>query len=324
MKEQCMENKLIKHLNKNELILPVSGFLETIRRYNDSLLDPYLADGKLLFSKKGRKLSFKIYEKFLDLAKIFGVPMILTAPTWRTNKERTLLAGCKENIIYEVVNIFTDWIAEKSYDIILAGSIGPKGDCYIPKEAPSILDAMNFHIWQIEKLCNTEIDVIICETMPSVNETIGIAKAMQNFDKPFVISFVINSSGRVLDGSSLEEAFSRVDEISTNVKPVGFAIYCAYPSFINFNDTSNYVRDRLISYRANASSKDQLDLDGSTQLIYDPIEDWLDGMVRIYRETNARILGGCCGTDATYLNKLFTRLVQLEEVRENTDSNKLK
>ena len=57
-----------------------------------------------------------------------------------------------------------------------------------------------FHSWQISQLKQGGVDFIIAETLPSVEEATGIARALQRSCPPYFISFVISRDGRVLDG----------------------------------------------------------------------------------------------------------------------------
>jgi len=81
---------------------------------------------------------------------------------------------------------------------------------------------------------------------------------------PYIIAFVIDDAGVVLDGTSLWDAV----------------------------------------VQANSSALRHSDLDGSEQLQREDLGEWTEEMLRLNREYGMRILGGCCGTDDTYLLSL--------------------
>ena len=61
---------------------------------------------------------------------------------------------------------------------------------------------------------------------------------------------------------------------------------------------------RLIGFDANASSMDHQDLEGSAVTRQDSREDWVAEMLKLNQHHGVKILGGCCGTDDSYLRGL--------------------
>jgi S-methylmethionine-dependent homocysteine/selenocysteine methylase len=145
--------------------------------------------------------------------------------------------------------------------------------------------------------------LLLAETLPNVDEAIGIARAMAATNVPYLISFVISRDGRVLDGTPLLDAIRRVDE-AVDRKPLGFMVNCAYPTFLCADQQPAELFERLIGYQANASSLDHCDLDGADELQAESVADWGAEMLRLNRQFGLKILGGCCGTNADYLRYL--------------------
>jgi S-methylmethionine-dependent homocysteine/selenocysteine methylase len=48
-----------------------------------------------------------------------------------------------------------------------------------------------------------DVDFLLGATLPAVSEATGIAIAMAETNIPYIISFVINREGKILDGNSL-------------------------------------------------------------------------------------------------------------------------
>ena len=85
-------------------------------------------------------------------------------------------------------------------------------------------------------------------------------------------------------------------------------INCVYPTFLDAENQSPDFFKRLIGIQANASSKDHDQLDGSKQLQRDQLTDWGKNMLHLHKDHGVKILGGCCGTDHTYLRYLAESL----------------
>jgi homocysteine S-methyltransferase len=163
--------------------------------------------------------------------------------------------------------------------------------------------AYDFHMWQIEQLTRAGVDCIIAQTIPAVSEGMGIARALAKSGIPAIISFVIDREGRVLDGTPLLDAITAIDN-SLATAPLGYMVNCVYPTFICAERQPSALFERLIGIQANSSSLDHTELDGASVLHQDDLQHWGENMLRLNNEFGVKILGGCCGTDNTYLQYL--------------------
>ena len=198
-----------------------------------------------------------------------------------------------------------EWMDQPS-SLFIGGLVGCKNDCYKPREGLSTDAAEAFHLVQVHQLADAGVDFLLAATLPVVDEACGIARAMQTTGLPYIISFVINRRGRILDGQSLEQAFQKIDAVC-NRPPLGYMINCAYPSFLRAHEQPRKVLARLIGFQANASSCDHAKLDGSELLQADALDDWGDRMILLNRRHGIKILGGCCGTGPAHLKYLIHR-----------------
>jgi S-methylmethionine-dependent homocysteine/selenocysteine methylase len=185
----------------------------------------------------------------------------------------------------------------------IGGLIGCKYDCFVREEGLSLNEGRDFHKWQINELASAAVDFLIAVTLPSVEEAAGIALAMEATGLPYIISFVIGSDGKVLDGTELQAAIEYVDAKTTN-KPLGYFINCSYPSFLNPEILTGKSSGRLIGLQANASSLSHAELEGSEELKSESVSEWGRLMVQLNRDFGLKILGGCCGTDGKHLKYL--------------------
>ena len=191
---------------------------------------------------------------------------------------------------------------------VFAGALlAPKNDCYSPKDGLKRTESSQFHSWQINQLLDSEVAVILAQTMPTVEEALGMADVLSSTQTPYILSFVIDRDGNILDGTSLWEAMQLIDDTVVR-PPVGYMTNCVYPTFLHAAKQPAALFKRLIGIQANASSKNHQQLDGATLLQQDPLPDWGKNMLKLHHEFGVKILGGCCGTDHSYLQYLVDNL----------------
>lgn len=293
-------------IQTNPLILMEGAIIERLRHNQTIQLHPRLVIAPLVGNPAGRGALTALYREYIAIAKGAGLPVVLSTPTWRANRERILRENPEANLNADAVQFMLNFKQEYP-NLFIGGQIGCKNDCYKPGEALSRTEAFDFHSWQIQHL--TEADFLYAVTLPEVDEALGMAQAMAATDRPYIISFVIGRSGRVLDGTPLEEAMHRIDAESGR-PPLGYGVNCCYPSFLQAARLSEKAAKRMVSIQANASSLDHAQLDQSGTVHADDLEDWGDRMLELHRALGIKILGGCCGTDATHLGYL-ARTIQL-------------
>lgn len=288
-------------LKKYRFILSEASVVERLRRSESVRLDPILANASLIYDDAGRRQMANIYEEYLKIADNASIPIVLMTPTWRTNIERVKKTGCRLSIHRDIVRFMKETIdASEASLVILGGMMGCKNDCYRPQETLSPEDAEAFHTWQAQELANAGVDMLIAQTLPAADEALGIAQAMANTKLDYVISFVIDMNGRVLDGTLLTDAMDRVDA-AVSRKPLGYFVNCSFPTFVKPQLQGDRLRGSLIGIQANGSSLSVAELEGSTALNQEPIPTWGEAMLNLHRQWGVSVLGGCCGTSKEHL-----------------------
>lgn len=290
-------------LADHNFILTEAAVIETLRRSDDFELHPRLENSLLIYEEGGKRALSKLYQSFINIARKADVPITICTPTWRANHERISTAHITNDVNGDAVEFLKRlrgmWSAWAE-NILIGGLIGCKNDCYKPDEGLSKSEARAFHHWQIIQLAKAGVDFLLGATLPALPEATGIALSMAETNIPFIISFVINKEGKILDGSSLENCFCEIDAICSR-PPLGYMINCAYPSFLNAHKQPQSVLSRLIGYQANASSLDHSQLDGAETLQADDLSNWGNLMIELNKKYGVKIIGGCCGTSYEYL-----------------------
>ena len=297
-------------IEDSQLILMEAAIVEQLRRSDNIKLHQKLVNAPLIYDHAGREVLSNLYQSYIDIAAEADLPFLMCTPTWRANKSRVLNSNVSQSINTDA-SYFMKSIrdSQKNCELIIkiGGMIGCKNDCYLPDEGLSISDSELFHSWQIEQLANAGVDFLIAETLPNITEAAGISKAMAATGLPYIISFVINRNGNVLDGTSLIEAIDFIDS-NSSTKPLGYMVNCAYPGFLSAEQQPVELFSRLIGCQANASSLDHCELDNADLLLVEEISEWGDAMLDLNKGYGMKILGGCCGTGREHLQYLVDHM----------------
>ena len=301
-----------KAIEKHDLILTEAAVIETLKRSGNVQLHPLLENALLIYDDAGKEALSQLYHEFVQVARNGGVPIAICTPTWRANQERLLSAKITKPLNQDAVK-FLKRLREKwqgwADKILIGGLTGCKNDAYQPTEGLSKSKAKAFHTWQIDQLAKGGVDFLMAATLPALPEATGIAMAMAETGLPYIISFVINREGRVLDGTDLVDAFAEIDA-ACDVPPLGYMINCAYPSFLKARQQPGAVMSRIIGYQANASSLDHAQLEGAEDLQTDDLADWGSRMIALNRKFGVQILGGCCGTNSKHLEYIMRHIIR--------------
>jgi S-methylmethionine-dependent homocysteine/selenocysteine methylase len=128
---------------------------------------------------------------------------------------------------------------------------------------------------------------------------------------PVVISFTVETDGRLPTGDSLKDAIEHVDA-ATGAGPAYYMINCAHPTHFEgaLFTREAWVR-RLRGLRANASTKSHAELDEAKELDDgNPVE--LGALYRSLTEKlpHLAVLGGCCGTDQRHIAAIASACIR--------------
>jgi S-methylmethionine-dependent homocysteine/selenocysteine methylase len=281
------------------------GGLETTLVFHDGIELPCFAAFPLLNRQVGRERLRDYYVQYASMALAGKAGFILESVTWRANRDwgRKLgyspaaLAAANRSAIDLLVDLRSELETAES-PMVISGNIGPRGDGYRPDARMTADQAADYHSEQIAVLAATEADFASAFTLNYPEEAIGVAAAASAVGVPVVISFTVETDGRLPTGHTLRQAIEMVDA-STGNAPVYFMANCAHPTHLEQAWAAGEAWTRRIrGLRANASALSHAELDAATELdAGNPHE-----FARQYRDIRAKlpqitILGGCCGTD---------------------------
>jgi S-methylmethionine-dependent homocysteine/selenocysteine methylase len=209
------------------------GGFETTLIFHDGWNLPIGEAFVLLESEIGRKAIRDYFDRYLPMAVKHGTGFILESPTWRANPDWAAKAGYNRYRLAELNRAGIALMREvrTKYEtprtpIIISGNIGPRGDGYDPGALMSVSEATAYHAWQISIFREENVDCVSAFTMTNVKEAIGVTLAAKQVAVPCVISFTLETDGRLPTGETLGEAITAVDRAS-GAAPAYFMINCA-------------------------------------------------------------------------------------------------
>ena len=307
-----------KFVEKSPCILGEGAVIERLRRNSDLELDPYLVNSAFIYEDGKRAALEAICRQYLDIGREYGLPLLMSTPTWRASRERIDAAG------YAGVDVngdnfrFLDAL-RKSYEgyaenVVICGLMSCRGDAYSPAEALAVDEALEFHAWQAGKLADTGVDFLLAATLPALSEATGLALALAATGKAYIISFVVRPEGTLLDGTPLKDAIAVIDAAVTP-RPLAYMINCTHVSFarsalMHGANSSSLVRQRIIGLLANTAALSPEDLNDSASLVEEDPEAFGQSVALLRRDLGLKILGGCCGTDERHIRALAARLAK--------------
>jgi S-methylmethionine-dependent homocysteine/selenocysteine methylase len=288
------------------------GGIETSLIYLDGFELPMFAAFDLFKNEKGRKALRDYFARYATIAKAHDLGFVLESPTWRANPD---WAGKLGYSVAELTKVNRDAIAlmvelRKEFEtarspMVISGCFGPRGDGYDPGKKMSANEAEDYHAFQAEVFAASEADMVTAITMNYVEEAIGVARAAAAAGIPSVISFTVETDGRLPTGQPLEGAIAAVDE-ATGAAPAYYMINCAHPTHFEsqLKAGAPWI-GRIRGLRANASERSHAELDQATELdAGNPVELGKQYSMLRGKLGKLNVLGGCCGTDHRHIEQI--------------------
>ena len=252
--------------------------IETTLIFQEGFELPYFAAFDLLKDHKGTEALRNYFRGHAAIARDASVGFILESATWRASADwgdklgysAEELAEANRKAIVLLRELQAEFQTKRS-PMVISGCVGPRGDGYVAGEVMSVEEAEAYHAHQIRAL---------------------------------VISFTVETDGRLPTGETLKDAIGTVDQATGN-GPVYFMINCAHPThFDNVLDGGAWI-ERIRGIRANASKCSHAELNEAEVLdAGNPVE-----LGEQYRDLRNRfkhinVLGGCCGTDHRHIEQI--------------------
>ena len=294
----------------NGTVFLTDGGIETSLIYHQGIDLPEFAAFVLLEDEAGREALRTYFRPYAEIAADAGLGLVLETPTWRANPDWATglgysaerLAAANRAAVDLVEELRPTYAAPQS-PIVVSGCLGPRSDGYAPESLMGADEAAEYHSRQIATFAETSVDLVTAITMTHTGEAIGVARAAAAHGLPSVISFTVETDGRLPSGEDLGQAVQAVDE-ATGGAPTYYMVNCAHPTHV---DTTLLEGEgwnhRVRGLRANASTMSHEELDAAESLDIGDIADFGARNAALHAQLpQINVLGGCCGTDARHID----------------------
>ena len=272
---------------------------------------PEFAAFPLLDSAPGRQALRDYYAAFAEIAARHQLALSFESPTWRANPDWGARLGYDAPALARVnadaMSFLSALADEYAVPVTLVGMIGPRGDGYVSDGPVDPIAAHRYHAPQVAALVNGGAQQVTAYTLTEVGEAVGITRAAREVGVPVAVGFTVETDGRLPSGITLGDAIARVDE---DAPPDSYLVNCAHPRHIaaGLSAEASWL-GRIEGVRVNASQLSHAELDESEALDEGDIGSLAREVVGLIDLLpNLRLVGGCCGTDARHVERMWEML----------------
>ena len=271
-------------------------------------MDPDLQVGAMVLDEEGGGLLRGLYRSYVAAAEPAQLPIVIGTPTFRASANFAAAAGRGGDVaeINRAAVAMHRGIADAAgTEVFVAGVLGPARDAYTPADALGVAEAREYHADQARVLADAGADFLFAATFPAIDEAVGVGRAMAETGCPAVVSLVLGGDGRVLDGSSLEQAVARLDG-EVDPAPAYVSLSCIHTSVAAdvLGGIPDSTRHRIRELKANGSPLPTSELVRLHHLESDPPPVFAERIWELHRRFGLQVIGGCCGTGPEHIAAL--------------------
>ncbi|NLL75977.1 MAG: dihydropteroate synthase [Clostridiales bacterium] len=225
---------------------------------------------------------------------------IIYAPTFSANSVKLSeygLENCIEQMNMELVAISKDAAGGRC---LVAGDITMTGEQLSPMGTMDFEELVDIYKEQISYLVRAGVDLLVIETMMSLQESrAALIAAKETCDLPVMVTMTFEADARTLYGTDALTAAVVLESLGADA--VGANCSTGPDKMADIIRSMAEVTSVPIIAKPNAGLP-YLDKGGNT--VYDmDSDDFAEGMKELVR-AGASILGGCCGTTPEYIEKM--------------------
>jgi len=206
--------------------------------------------------------------------------------------------------------------AAKSFDVWVAGSVGPLGTRIEPLGKTSFQEAREAFRAQIEVLAESGVDLLILETFGYLEEIHQAMLAARDVSAklPLVAQVTIDEDGNCLDGSDPQTFVSRLEEWGADV--IGCNCSVGPVAMLDAMEKVRAATSLPLAAQPNAGIPRSVD--GRNIYLCSP--EYMASYARKFVATGVRLVGGCCGTTPEHIRVMKSAL-RVGEARGKVASN---
>lgn len=312
----------VKILQHSDIMLTEGALVERLKTEFNLKMDDNINHAGFIYEEP--LILEQLYRQYLDIGRKYNLPIMIMTPTRKVNFESTEKSNFhKKDILSDACSFLRkirDGYHDYSEKIFIGGLLGCKGDAYSGEKILSTEESYLFHKRQTSQFQKEEVDFLFAGIMPEINEAIGMAQAMSETKIPYIISFMIQKDGCLLDGTALWDPIRKIDA-QVYPKPICYFTNCIHPTNLIEALSNRKNKDkpqliRLIGIQANASVLSCTELNNCTMLQQDDFNNITEEMYSLQKNFGFKIFGGCCGTDEAFIEKLAGKLTSITFYRK--------
>lgn len=225
---------------------------------------------------------------------------IIYAPTFSANRIGLAMHGLSHRLAEMNVQLMA--LSKKASEgrAFVAGDITTTGKILEPAGDTSYQTLFDVYKEQIAILADSGADILIAETMLSIEETLVALDAAQTVcDLPIMCTLTLESDGHLLYGGTIVEAVEALQEMGASA--VGLNCSVGPDQLESVVSAMKAVAKVPIIAKPNAGIP-SIDEHGNAHYSMDS-ETFAQHM-KLLADKGARMLGGCCGTDPSYIKAM--------------------
>lgn len=228
---------------------------------------------------------------------------ILYAPTFSANSVKLKEYGLADRIGQMNRELAAAAKEAANGKCLVAGDLTMTGEQLAPMGTMDFEQLINIYKEQIGYLTEAGVDILVVETMMSLQESrAALIAAKECCELAVMVTMTFEADGRTLYGTDAKTAAVVLE--SLGAAAIGANCSTGPDKMIDIIKTMAEVTAIPIIAKPNAGLP-SLDADGNT--VYDMnSHDFAEGMAQLV-EAGASILGGCCGTTPEFIRKLKER-----------------
>ena len=203
--------------------------------------------------------------------------------------------------------------AAKSFDVWVAGSMGPLGVRIEPLGKTSFEEARNAFRQQAVALVEGGVDLLMLETFGYVEELHQAVLACRDVDAniPIVAQVTIDEDGNCLDGADPEAFAARLSEWKIDV--IGINCSVGPVAMLDAIERVRAVTSLPLAAQPNAGMPRSVE--GRNIYLCSP--EYMASYTRKFVAAGIQLIGGCCGTTPDHIRAMKSAL-RVGDARGNT------
>ncbi|MDD2957940.1 MAG: homocysteine S-methyltransferase family protein [Lachnospiraceae bacterium] len=230
---------------------------------------------------------------------------IVYAPTFGANRVNLCRHGLEDDIADMNKRLVDLSRRAVGHDVLIAGDISPTGKLLEGSGGDTSVEEL-FEVYreQISILAAEGIDLIVAETMLSVDETVvALDAAMSVCSLPVICTLTLEADGNAIYGGNAVEAVETLQAVGASA--VG--LNCS----VGPDQLESVIRNMKSAAEVPVIAKPNAGMpviDTSGNAVYGMGAEEFAGHMEQLAKAGASVLGGCCGTTPDYIRKLRLRM----------------